>query len=451
MKICALAPLTSLLLFAGSGLAAGPEPEPTTLVDHAQDSALYVGGQANMIFQYHPDFPAKYTGKSSLSPRHEGIASYVVTVFVGYALTPTTEVFVDGEMAAGGGLSTALGVGGFTNLDVVRNPSLGSDPYPARFFVRQIIPLSRRFVDASRGHLAMATRLPETRIELRAGKLSTADLFDVNAVGSDSHLQFMNWTVDNNGAYDYAADTRGYTYGAVAALESPSVALRVGVMLMPTVANGITLDWHLDRSRGDNLELELRHRFFQGKLTTVRVLGFANHAAMGSYREAIDAFQRGQGAAPDIEAHRKAGRVKYGVGLNLEQELGKHLRGFARAGWSEGAYESFAYTEVNDTVAVGADLRGVWWRRGGDKVGLALVSNGLSADHRRYLALGGRGFLLGDGGLTYGRETIVETYYNLAIHRGVSAAMDVQVINNPGYNRDRGPVVVLSGRAHIDI
>ncbi len=450
MKICALAPLASLLLLAGRGRAADPEPA-TTLVDHAQDSVLYVGGQANMIYQYHPDFPAKYSGKSSLSARHEGIASYVVTLFVGYALTPTTEIFFDGEMAAGGGLSTALGLGGFTNLDVVRNPSLGSDPYPARFFVRQIIPLSHRYVDADRGHLAMATRLPDTRIELRAGKLSTADLFDVNAVGSDSHLQFMNWAVDNNGAYDYAADTRGYTYGAVAALESPSVALRVGMMLMPTVANGITLDWHLDQSRGDNLELEVHRRFLAGRLSTVRLLGFSNHAAMGSYREAIEAFEHGQGAAPDIEAHRKAGRVKYGVGLNVEQEIGGPLRGFARAGWSEGAYESFAYTEVNDTVAVGADLRGSWWKRARDKVGLALVTNGLSADHRRYLALGGHGFLLGDGALKYGRENILETYYNFAIHRGISAAMDVQVIENPGYNRDRGAVVVLSGRAHIDI
>lgn len=450
MKTCALAPLASLLLLAGRGLAADPEPA-TTLVDHPQDSSFYVGGQANMIYQYHPDFPAKYTGKSSLSPRHEGIASYVVTLFVGYALTPTTELFFDGEMAAGSGISTALGLGGFTNLDVVRNPSLGSDPYPARFFVRQIIPLSHRYVDADRGHLAMATRLPETRIELRAGKISTADIFDVNAVGSDSHLQFMNWAVDNNGAYDYAADTRGYTYGATATLESPHVALRLGMMLMPTVANGITLDWHLDKSRGDNLELELRGRLLTGRLSTVRLLGFSNHAAMGSYREAIEAFEHGQGPAPDIEAHREAGRVKYGVGLNLEQEIGGPLRGFARAGWSEGDYESFAYTEINDTVALGADLRGVWWKRARDKVGLALVSNGLSADHRRYLALGGHGFLLGDGALKYGRENILETYYNLAIHRGVSAAMDVQVIDNPGYNRDRGPVVVLSGRAHLEI
>jgi high affinity Mn2+ porin len=456
MKPRALAPLASLFCFVGlvglAGNALADDPvTPATLLDHPQDSALFVGGQANAIYQYHPDFPAKYSGKSSLQPRHEGITSYVISLFVGYALGPTTELFFDGEMAAGGGLSTALGLGGFTNLDVVRNPTLGSDPYPARFFIRQIIPLSHTYVDATRGHLAMATRLPETRIELRAGKLSTADLFDVNSVGSDSHTQFMNWTADNNGAYDYAADTRGYTYGAVASLESPSVSLRVGFMLMPTVANGITLDWHLDRSRGDNVELELHRRLLTGRLSTLRLLGFANHAAMGSYQEAITAFEQGREPVPDIEAHRRPGRVKYGIGLNVEQEIVGPLRGFARAGWSEGAYESFAYTEVNDTIAVGADLRGTLWKRASDKVGLAVISNGLSADHRRYLALGGHGFLLGDGALTYGRENIVESYYNLMIHRGISAAMDVQIVENPGYNHDRGPVVVLSGRAHIEI
>jgi hypothetical protein len=450
MKPASLAPLLALLLVASRALADEAELAPT-LVDHPTDSALYVAGQANAIYQWHPDFAAKYSGKSSLSSRHEGVTSYVITLSVGYAVTPTTELFFDGEMAAGGGLSTALGLGGFTNLDVVRNPSLGSDPYPARFLVRQIIPLSHRMVDAARGHLALATRVPETRIELRAGKLSTADLFDTNAVGSDSHLQFMNWTVDNNGAYDYAADTRGYTYGAVAELQSSNVALRFGTMLMPTVANGITLDWHLDKSRGDNLELELRHHLLPGRRGVVRLLGFSNHADMGSYREAITAFQQGREAAPDIEAPRRQGRVKYGVGLNLEQELGGPARAFLRAGWSEGAYESFAYTEVNDTVALGADLRGPWWHRPSDKIGLAFVSNGLSADHRRYLALGGHGFLLGDGALSYGRETIFEAYYSLALFRGVTTAFDVQAIDNPGYNRDRGPVVVISGRAHIEI
>jgi high affinity Mn2+ porin len=199
----------------------------------------------------------------------------------------------------------------------------------------QTIPLSRRMVLAPRGHLSMATRLPETRLEIRAGKLSTADLFDVNGVGSESHRQFMNWAACSNGAYDYAADTRGYTYGLVVTLESPRVALRLGSMLMPTVANGIDLDLHVERARGDNLELELRPRLLGGRASALRVLGYANHANMGSYREAIAAFERHEDARPTIEAHRREGRVKFGVGLNLEQELTSALRVFGRAGWNK--------------------------------------------------------------------------------------------------------------------
>lgn len=427
-----------------------PEPSKPTLVDHPDDSAFFVGGQANAIYQYHPTFPAAYDGPNSLPARSDGIASYVITLYLGALVTKTTELFFDGEMAAGGGIGSALGLAGFTNLDVVRNPTLGSNPYVARLQIRQTIPLSRRMVEAARGHLSMATRVPETRLEIRAGKIATADFFDVNAVGSDSHRQFMNWTACSNGAYDYAADTRGYTYGAIVTLESPNVALRLGEMLMPTVANGIDLDWHLDKAHGDNLELELRPRLLRGRSGALRLLGYANHANMGSYREATDAFQRHEDPRPTIEAHRKPGRVKYGVGLNLEQELTSALRVFARAGWNEGAYELFAFTEVNDTVALGGDLRGEFYRRADDKLGLAFISNGISEDHRRYLALGGRGFVLGDGALRYGRETIVEAYYDARLYRGVSSGLDVQVVANPGYNRDRGPVAVFSARGHIE-
>ncbi|MFT3774821.1 MAG: carbohydrate porin [Minicystis sp.] len=448
---CAVAAAVALALPAPAKAADPAGPPAATAFDHPADTWYFVGGQLNAIYQFHPGFAAKYTGPNSLRPEHEGAASYVGTLYLGARLPTMTEIFFDGELAAGGGLSKALGIAGFSNLDVVRNPTLSQNPYVGRFFIRQIIPLGGRTVDAQRGHLSMSTKVPEDRIEIKVGKLSTVDSFDANGVGSDSHLQFMSWALDNNGAYDYAADTRGYTYGAVVEFQSRKVGWRIGEMLMPKVANGLDLDWHIDRSRGENIELELRHDLLGGRQGVVRALGYANHAGMGSYREAVDAYLAHRDARPDVTLHRREGRIKYGVGLNLEQEILPVLRTFARAGWSAGAYESFAYTEIDDTVALGGDLRGAWWRRPGDKVGLALATNGLSADHRRYLALGGKGFLLGDGKLTYGRENIVETYYNAALYRGVSAALDMQVIQNPGYNRDRGPVVVLSARGHLEL
>jgi hypothetical protein len=287
--------------------------------------------------------------------------------------------------------------------------------------------------------------VPARRIDVRAGKMSVADFFDVNSAGSDSHLQFMNWTIDNNGAYDYAADTRGYTWGVIVAAELPRWSVRVGEMLMPKVANGIDLDWHMGRARGENVEFELRPR--DG--VAIRTLAFTNRANLGSYREAIDAATSGRAAVPVIEDHRRQGRREYGAGVNVEDAIGI-ARIFGRAGWNDGHNESFAYTEVNDTAEAGGDVAGTRWRRRDDRVGVAFVSNGLSALHRSYLALGGSGFLLGDGGLTYGREAIVETYYTAHVWRGVFAAADVQHVARPGYNRDRGPVTVGSLRLHLD-
>src|SRR5262249_20929345 len=151
-----------------------------------------------------------------------------------------------------------------------------------------------------------------------------------------------------------------------------------------------------------------------------------------------------------IENTRRQGRVKYGFGVNADQQITTALRGFARWGWNEPHHESFAYTEVHHSLAFGADCAGPRWHRTLDKAGVAFVTNALSDDHARYLALGGSGFLLGDGGLTYGREHIAELYYNAHVWRGVFGAAGLQRIVNPGYNRDRGPVTVFSVRVHVD-
>jgi hypothetical protein len=259
----------------------------------------------------------------------------------------------------------------------------------------------------------------------------------------------MNWALVNNGAYDYAADTRGYTYGFVAEYYARSWVARFGEMLMPTVANGITLDWDIARAGAQNFEFEY-HTAVRKRPTIVRALSFINHANMGSYREAIDGYLSGKDPVPDIVLYRKQGRIKYGFGLNAEQELTSLWRAFGRLGWNEGANESFAYTEIDRTAEIGTDFRGAPWHRSQDKVGAAFVANGLSGDHRRYLALGGLGFILGDGGLKYGLEKIFETYYTAHVYRGLSVAVDYQHVTNPGYNEDRGPVSVVSFRLHIE-
>ena len=423
-----------------------PAAGATTMFPHPDDSRWWLSGQVNLISQTHGRFTSPYEGDNSLRPNPEQALSRLWTIYTGVKLPGHTELLFDIESAGGRGLSDALGLAGFTNLDVVRNPTLGSAPYIARAMVHTTIPLSSEMVDATPNAFALAAHVPARRIEIRAGKLGMADFFDVNAVGSDSHLQFTNWTVDNNGAYDYAADTRGYTYAAIVEYDTPRWSLRFGEALMPTVANGIDMDWHISRARAENLELELR----PASGLAVRLLGYANHANMGSYDEAIQGFLSGRDARPDVVAHRAQGRVKTGVGVNTEYTFPRLVRVFARAGWNEGHNESFAYTEVNNSVQAGGDLSGGLWSRSQDRLGVAVVSNGLSAPHREYLALGGQGFLLGDGTLRYGREDIVETYYTAHLWRGLSASGGLQYIDHPGYNRDRGPVLVEMLRVHLD-
>jgi carbohydrate-selective porin OprB len=386
-----------------------------------------------------------------LRPESEWAISGLFTVFLAYTPFRTTELILDPEMALGGGLSQALGAAGFPNLDVVRNPTLSHAPYIARAQIHQIVPLSDAWVlNEDRGPISSMPFVPLHRLEFRFGKMSTADLFDINPAASDSHLQFMNWTVDNNGAWDYAADTRGYTYGLVIEYQGPRIEARLGEMLMPKVANGIDVDFNFTRARADNLELEIKYGLQARWRGTLRLLVYQNTANMGNYRQSIDAVAGMPGVAPNVTLTRAQGRVKRGVGANVIQEIAGVARAFARLGWSTGDLESFAYTEVENTVLFGADILGVYWRRPTDRTGLAFVSNGISSDHADYLAAGGLGFLLGDGYLKYSRETIVEHYYNVHVWRGLSFAEDVQFIAHPGYNSDRGPVWVFSLRGHLE-
>jgi len=313
---------------------AAPPVVGDSLFPHG-DLNHWISGQANIIAQGHPGFHALYTGEQSLLPTPEAAVSFVGTLFTGFRPTPMTDAIADIEMAAGNGISQVFGLGGYTNLDVVRNPTLGAEPYIARLMLRRVFALSDTWVDVERGPLQLAPRLPERRLQIALGKLATPDFFDRNGAGSDSHTQFLNWAIDNTGAYDYAADTRGYTYGIVATYESPRFAARFGLMLMPKVANGIQLDFNIPKSRAENLEVELRYHL-GGAPGIARLLGYLNHANMGSYADAI-AARNGDLACrtaleqtemkpfplptPVIECHRDVGRLKGGVAFNFEQQI----------------------------------------------------------------------------------------------------------------------------------
>lgn len=417
---------------------------------HFSDTRFWLSGQANFIFQTHPSFHAEYSGTNSLSPHYDKATSRVLGLYTGARLNSSTEILADVEEAGGSALSTGLGLAGFTNLDIVRNPSLSKAPYLSRGMIHKVFAFSRDQVENQRSSLSLFDELPRRRLEIRFGKFSTVDFFDLNSVGSDTHFQFSNWAVDNNGAYDYAADTRGYTVGLTADYEDRNWGFRFAEALMPKVANGIDLVWKPWQVHAENFEYELRRGFLPGKPGVVRALAFTNYANMGIYRNAVAQFEQHLVATLEITNHPWHITRKYGFGLNLEQNVASNLTAFARFGWNNGKTESFAYTEIDQTFAVGLGAAGALWHRKYDRAGVAFVSNGISKDHQNYLADGGLGFLIGDGALRYGRENIMESYYTAHIWRGIYVAPGIQHINNPGYNRARGPVLVPSFRLHTE-
>ncbi|HVI10717.1 MAG TPA: carbohydrate porin [Candidatus Binatia bacterium] len=421
-----------------------------SMFPHFKDTRFWLSGQANFIFQTHPPFHALYSGPHSLSSNYEKATSRVLTLYTGLRLNNSTEVLVDIEEAGGSALSLGFGLAGNTDLDIVRNPLLSKAPYLGRAMIHKVFALSKDKIENDRSFLSLFDELPRRRLELRFGKFSMPDFFDINSVGSDTHFQFINWTTDNNGAWDYAADTRGYTVGLTADFEDRNWGFRFAEALMPSVANGINLVYRPWQAHAENWEYELRHGVIPGRSGVVRVLAYTNSANMGIYRNAVENFEAGLTPVPDITAHSWHITRKYGFGFNFEQTLARNLTVFGRTGWDNGKTESFAYTEVDQTVATGVAANGAWWRRKQDRAGLAFVSNAIKKDHQTYLADGGLGFLLGDGKLNYGRENIVESYYTLHVWRGIYVGPGLQHLDNPGYNRDRGPVLVPTFRAHVE-
>ncbi|HYW40969.1 MAG TPA: carbohydrate porin [Terriglobales bacterium] len=424
--------------------------DPETMLPHFKDTRFWLSGQMNFIFQTHPGFHADYSGPHSLSPHYDKATSRVMTLYTGVRLNSSTELLVDIEEAGGQALSTGLGLAGNTDLDIVRNPLLSKEPYLGRGMIHKVFALSKDKIENQRSFLSLFDELPRRRLEIRFGKFSMPDFFDLNSVGTDTHFQFSNWSVDNNGAFDYAADTRGYTVGVVADYDDRNWGFRFAEALMPKVANGIDLVWRPWQVHAENFEYELRHGVLPKKSGVVRLLAYTNYANMGIYRDAVAQLKEGLVLVPDITHHPWHVTRKYGFGVNLEQNLTRNVTAFARWGWDNGRTESFAYTEIDSTFAEGVGVNGARWHRKQDRAGIAFVSNGIKKDHQIYLADGGYGFLLGDGRLNYGRENIVESYYTAHVWRGIYIAPGVQYIVDPGYNRDRGPVVVPTLRAHVE-
>jgi high affinity Mn2+ porin len=410
--------------------------------DEAQEQFWNWHVQNTDIVQGDPGFPAKYSGPNSLASGGEIKETVSLDLFSGVRLWRGAEAHFDGLMWQGFGLSKTLGVEGFPNGEAFRLGTKVPNVTIARLFIRQTIGLGDEQETVEDDQLHLGGKQNVSRITLTLGKMSAKDIFDNNAYANDPRTQFMNWGLMANEAWDYPADSLGYETGFAAELNQPHWAVRYGFFQMPKVSNGMAQDQHYLEAWGMVAEFERRYTV-NGHPGTVRFLAYLNSAHMGSYQDAVNSPIR----PADIEA-TEAYRYKYGFGLNVEQEIVKNVGAFARLGWSDGQNEAWVFSDVDRTATLGLSIKGEFWGRANDTVGLAGIINGISQVHRDFLAAGGTGILAGDYGLNYGWEKDLETYYDFQIWKTIHAALDYQFVTNPAFNRARGPVSIFGARLH---
>ena len=425
-----------------------PTPQPNDTPDKPRNWSLHF--QQTLIDQWHNDLSTPYAGDYSLADRESAKLSLTSTFFIGRRLWKGAAVYFNPEVAGGSGLSSARGVAGFPNGETFRIGVADPVLYLARLYLRQTFAIGTDTEVDEDDLNQLGGPRPKRYFAINLGKFSVADFFDQNSYSHDPRTQFMNWSLMSTGAWDYAANTRGYTVGGVLEYVTPELGLRFSSTLLPVFANGPLLDYRYGTAHAETLELTKTYRLAK-RQGTVRVLGFRNVAPMATYRSAV-ARGLATNTQPDLEGVRRDGHTKLGFGLNAEQELTKNVGLFARVSYNDGQNETWAFTEIDHSASLGVVSTGARWQRPDDRLGAAVVVNGISAEHRAYLAAGGYGFIIGDGALNYGLEKIGEVYYSIALPRYHAAiSPDYQFILNPAYNRDRsGPVHVAAVRLHIE-
>ena len=425
-------------LFAAPVARADPEAP-------AADSAWAVHGQATVVDQATLAFASPYRGPNSLDPGSRGHETFDATLFAGARPWRGAEIWINPEIDQGFGLSNTLGAAGFPSGEAYKVGK--SDPYLKlqRLFLRQTFDLGgdEQTVEADANQ--MAGRHTADRLVVTIGKMSVGDVFDTNKSAHDPRGDFLNWSIIDTGTFDYAADAWGYTAGAAAEWYQGRWTLRAGAYDLSTVPNSEHLDWSFGQFQLIG-EVEERHQW-AGHPGKIAITGFLTRGRMGRFDDAV-ALGRATDTAPSTALVRDY-RSRTGLGVNLEQELRPGLNLFARAGWAGGDTEPYEFSDIDRTAALGLSLSGDAWGRKDDTVGLAGVVNDISSAHKAYLADGGLGILVGDGRLPHpAAEKIVETYYSAALTGWVSLTLDAQLIVDPAYNADRGPVPVLAARLH---
>jgi high affinity Mn2+ porin len=455
--------IVAMLLFQGAAYAQSAVATVTDASDPSSDSSQAAPAthpdpnnefdrwnlfyQATSIGMTHPAFPAPYTGPLSLLPVAEHDVSLTTTLFFAARLEQNTVLVLNPEVAGGRGFSGVNGLANPPNGELPRVGKATPTPYVARAFIQHDFGFGHEKEHVERDENVLAGNRPMTRYSIYVGRFSITDYFDDNAYTHDPRTQFMSWALMYNGAWDYPADTRGYTWGIVHEFHTRNWSLRYGIVAMSSYANGPRFDHRLFRDHGQVGEIERRFSL-RGRDGAIRALYYANRADMGNYGAALR-LAAATGTTPDVTLTRQVGTLKYGVGISFNQEITSDVGVFTRLGWNDGKTESFEFTAMDRLASGGISVRGTRWKRPDDVVATAFIAGGLSRVHSEYLAAGGLDFLIGDGRLNYAPEMVWESYYSARLFPGFFASLGMQRVTNPAYNRDRGPVMIYLLRLHI--
>ena len=421
---------------AGDGGAATAPPATAAWSVHLQTT---------FVDQYHPSFAAAYSGNNSLSASANSENTSDATVYLGRRLWHGGEFYFNEEVDQGFGLSDTLGLAGFSSGEAYKVGRAKRYFLGQRAFLRQTFDLGGELENVSDDLNQLATTHTHDRLVLTAGKFSVVDLFDNNRYAHDPRQDFLNWSIIDAGAFDYAADAWGYSYGFAAEWTEQAWTGRYGLFDLSNVPNSTVLDPGFHEV-SQVIEIEHRHQW-GGQPGTLRVLIFDNQGRFGTYQDAL-ALAAQMHTLPDTASVR-AYRHRPGGELNLEQALTSDLGVFARISRNDGRVEAYDFTDINQSVSAGLSLQGSAWRRPQDTFGLALAVNSLSAPAQQYFSQGGMGILIGDGQLSYAPEQISELYYSLALGSYLHISPDYQYIRHPADNSARGPVRIYGLRLHL--
>jgi len=410
-----------------------------------ESDAWNVHAQTTILPQGYPSFRSPYEGTNSLPGRGQIQTTWTTTAFLGVRLWDGGEFYFNPELAQGFGVNGTVGLDAFPNGEAQKAGAEYPRIRPQRYYLKQTFGLGGEQEEVADGANQLSGKRDIDRITLIVGRFAVGDFFDGNAYAKDPRADFMNWAMWSSAAYDFPADLPGYTRGAVVELNRKDWAVRAGYFQVPNAPNTDVLVF---KTGGSVVEFEERHTIFDqpGKL---RLGAFANSGNTGNYREALAIVA----ADPTLDINAvmtgiQHTNLKYGFYANLEQQIAKDVGLFARASWNDGQNQILSFTDIDRSLSGGLSVKGSYWGRPNDTIGIGGAINALFAANRDFLAAGGLGLLIGDGQLNYRPERVLETYYAYSLNKNVTLTADYQLITNPAYNADRGPVSIFSGRLH---